>query len=244
MICTTIGPGILQWTIEPLLDREHRISFHIREHGPGSVLNSTIPEVTNVKIISAQPDPNMLTGNLTSVITNKVTNNNVGKHVYCGDGLRTEEDMPSLVIPGGCKSTNQTYLITHFHEYLIIALPSSPVLAYINITYSIAEYSAVLKWSSNGPEVANYTINFQQENGITYSVTVTKEVLDNILYLNYSTNYSVTAYATNCKGSGNSTSFTMFEGEQYKCSWQNYSMSSFSWLQCSSGSSEWKSWRV
>ena len=49
-----------------------------------------------MKIISAQADPKMLTGNLTSVITIKVTNNNVGKHVYCGDGLRTEEDLPSL----------------------------------------------------------------------------------------------------------------------------------------------------
>ena len=100
MICTTIGPGILLWNIEPLFDHENRIIFYIAQHMPGSVLNSTIPEVLNATLISAQPDPNMLTGNLTSVITIKVTDRTVGNLVYCRNGQITEEDPPSLVIPG------------------------------------------------------------------------------------------------------------------------------------------------
>ena len=62
-------------------------------------------------LISAQLDANMLTGNLTSVITIKVTNNNVGKHIYCSDGQISQDDPPSLVIPAACKSTPTYHII-------------------------------------------------------------------------------------------------------------------------------------
>ena len=201
------------WTIEPLLDHEHCIIFNIRKHEQGSVLNSTIPEVINVTLISAQLDTNMFTGNLTSVITIKVTNNNVGKRVYCSDGQRSEDDPPSLVIPDGCKLTQTAFSASN--NLFPTALPSVPVLTIFNVTYKIEEYFAVLKWHSprdDGPEVTNYTITLQDEDDVIHSEIVSKDVLECRLYQNYSTKYSFSLYATNCKGSSNSTSFTMFEG--------------------------------
>ena len=250
MICTTIGPGILLWNIEPLFNHEDRIIFYIAHHVPGSVLNSTIPEVLNATLCSAQPDPNMLTGNLTSVITIKITNRTVGNHVYCRNGQITEEDPPSLVIPDSCKSTMDYVHPIYNHNrilYMSIALPFMPLLTTINVTYNIEKYSTVFKWFFPGdgePQVTNYTITLNNENSVVRSVTVGKDIFDYHLYLNYSTNYSVTLYATNCKGSSNSISLTMFEGNII-VTWQNcFFMCSFSWLQCSSGSSEWKSWRL
>ena len=93
------------------------------------------------------------------------------------------------------------------------------MLTFVNVTYKIAEYSAILKWyspSDNGTEAMNYTINTQDDNDVIHSETVSKDVLEYLLHLNYSTNYLVTVHAINCKGSGNSTYFTMFEGKYYK----------------------------
>ena len=97
----------------------------------------------------------------------------------------------------------------------IIALPSVPVQTPVNVTYKIAEYFAVLKWfspSDDGPEVTNYTITLQDENDVIYSETVSYDVLEYPLYLNYSTNYSVSVFATNCKGTSRSTYQTIFKG--------------------------------
>ena len=90
-----------------------------------------------------------------------------------------------------------------------------PVLTSINVTYNVAEYSAVLEWYSprdDRPETTNYTIILQDKHALLYSETVNKDVQNHSFHLKYSTNYSVTLYATNCKGSGNSTFFVMFEG--------------------------------
>ena len=91
-----------------------------------------------------------------------------------------------------------------------------PVLTITNVTYHTAKYSAVLVWysspSDNGPEAINYTITLQDHNDVIHFETVSKDVFEYPFYLNYSTNYSVSVYATNCKGSSNITSFTMFEG--------------------------------
>ena len=91
-----------------------------------------------------------------------------------------------------------------------------PVLSIINVTYNIGQYFAVFKWYSptnDEPEVMNYTIALQDDHDDIQSETVSYDVLAYCLYLKYSTNYSITVYATNCKGSGNSTFFTMFEGK-------------------------------
>ena len=181
------------WTIEPLLDHEHCITFNIRKHEQGSVLNSTIPEVINVTLISAQLHTKyMFTGNLTSVITIKVTNHNVRKHIYCSDGQRSEDDPPSLVTPDGCKSTQTAFSASN--NFVPTALPSVPVLTIFNVTYKIAEYFAVLKWhspSDDEPEVTNYTITLQDEDDVIHSETVSKDVLECRLYQNYSLCYKL-----------------------------------------------------
>ena len=105
MICTTIGPGILLWAVEPLFGPLDRIDINVYEHNPGSVINDIpIPDVTNVTITSAEQDSsNPQIGNITSVITITVTDNNIGKHVYCSDGQIHFKDSPSLVVPSVCK---------------------------------------------------------------------------------------------------------------------------------------------
>ena len=97
----------------------------------------------------------------------------------------------------------------------IIALPSVPVQTPVNVTNKIAEYFAVLKWhspSDDGPEVTNYTITLQDDNDVIHSETVGKDILEYPLYLNYPINYSVSAFATNCKGTSSSTYQTVFKG--------------------------------
>ena len=103
----------------------------------------------------------------------------------------------------------------------IIALPSVPGQTSVNVTYKIAEYFAVLKWhsslkwhspSDDGPEVTNYTITLQDDNDVIHSETVGKDILEYSLYLNYSINYSVSVFATNCKGTSSSTYQTVFKG--------------------------------
>ena len=97
----------------------------------------------------------------------------------------------------------------------IIALPSVPVQTSVNVTYKISEYFAILKWhspSDDGAEVTNYTITLQDDNDVIHSETVGKDILEYSLYLNYSINYSVCVFATNCKGTSSSTYQTIFKG--------------------------------
>ena len=111
----------------------------------------------------------------------------------------------------------------------IVALASVPGKTSVNVTYKIAEYFAVLKWNSpsdDGPEVTNYTITLQDEDDVIYSETVSKNILEYPLYLNYSINYSVPVFATNCKGTSRSTYQTMFKGVTSNCIHYNLT----SWL--------------
>ena len=102
----TAGPGTLQWAIEPLFGLENLIDINVYDHSPGSVIDNPIPDITSVVIVSANQDSsNPLIGNITSVITVKVTDSNTGRHIHCSDGRIPLEDSPSLVIPSGCKWT-------------------------------------------------------------------------------------------------------------------------------------------
>ena len=91
------------------------------------------------------------------------------------------------------------------------ALPSKPVLKFVNVTYKIAEYYVTLKWCCPHDD-GNYTITLQDKYDVIHSETVSYDVLEYPLYLNYSINCSVSVYVTNCKGSGNSTYRTLFKG--------------------------------
>ena len=83
-------------------------------------------------------------------------------------------------------------------------------------TYGIAEYWIRVQWQtpSNTGEVDNYTLNLStHETVVEMSLT---NIAEYHLMLNYSTNYSVIIYGSNCAGSGNSTSFHIFEGKKTK----------------------------
>ena len=101
-----MGLGTLQWALEPLLYPEYLIDINVYEHSPGSVIDNPIPDVVSVTIVSAQQDSsNPEFGNLTSIITIKVTDNNIGKHIVCSNGQRAFKDSPSIVIPSVCTLT-------------------------------------------------------------------------------------------------------------------------------------------
>ena len=112
IICMTIGPGTLQWAIEPLFGFDDRIDMNVYEHSPGSVIDNPIPDITSVIIVRAEQDSsNPEIGNITSVITIKVTDSNIGRHVHCSDGRTRFEDSPLLAIPSACKSTIKTIIL-------------------------------------------------------------------------------------------------------------------------------------
>ena len=105
--CTTIGPGTLVWAVEPYFGFQDRIVIAVDSDS----IDNPIPDVINVTVVSSEQDSsNSQTGNLTSVITIKVTDNNIGRHVHCSDGQLPLEDSPSLVIPRGCKLTRLYYV--------------------------------------------------------------------------------------------------------------------------------------
>ena len=112
--CTTIGPGILVWAIEPFFGFQDRIVIAVDSDS----IDNPIPDVIIVIVASSEQDSsNSQTGNLTSVITIKVTDNNIGRHVHCSDGRVSLEDSPSLVIPSGCKLT-RLYFVQYFVSFV------------------------------------------------------------------------------------------------------------------------------
>ena len=82
------------------------IGFNVYEDEPGSVLVAdTYPEAINVTLVSAVQNPvHSILGNLTSEMTVTVTNNTLGKRVYCSDGRLTLTESPYIVIrkQGNC----------------------------------------------------------------------------------------------------------------------------------------------
>ena len=115
MNCTTFHQGTLQWAIEPQFDPQHRIDINVYEYTTYGIFDNPILEVINVTVSVQQASRTF--GNITSVILINVTENTIGKHVHCSDGLMSPENSPSLTIPSAvCKLARllNTLLYIHF----------------------------------------------------------------------------------------------------------------------------------
>lgn len=109
----------------------------------------------------------------------------------------------------------------------------APLFKESNVTYKIAKYSALLEWNSS--DVQNYTLTLTDDNEIILqSENVDANTFNySLLNLNYSINYSLQIYGSNCAGKGNSQVLFFFEGiieNYYSAKVTEDEIFFFSWL--------------
>ena len=223
--CSVTEIGRVEWAVQSLNTlNSTTIVFRIHEDEPGSVLvPDPFPEVVNVTLISADQSPlHPELGNVSSQITVLVTNNTLGKHVYCGNGRFREDEAPSIVIMRRCKTLPD---LDNFHcVSFITAPPSSPSLTnMLEVDYGIGEYSVRLNLllSSDDGEV---NINSYSENDTVDYIN------DTIHHLSYNTNYSINITVKNCFGEQNSTLLSISEGIIIQIQHHNILNHFLSWL--------------
>ena len=102
-------------------------------------------------------------------------------------------------------------------------IPSSPLLAGLNVSYGIGEYSVRLQWQlSSDEDVDNYTLTLYNSEQVMHTVHTNIRSIE--LNLTYAINYSVEIYGRNCAGSGNTSVWYVYEGIYiYACCRNNYS---------------------
>ena len=101
--CTVTQTGILQWALEPFFSREYRAQFDLR-HTSGTVLTGQTPDVVTITLVSVERGSlHSQQGNLSSIITVRVTPTTIGKHVHCSNGYISLEESPSLIIQNTCE---------------------------------------------------------------------------------------------------------------------------------------------
>ena len=216
--CTVTERASLQWALEPLFNKSDRVDFNAVEGVPGTVLSDPIPDVINITLISVErKSPNSQRGNLTSLITVKVTHNTIGKHVHCSNGYISLEESPSLIIRNLCELTKCNRL--YFKNILSIAIPLRPILVDYSVTYAIAKYSAILEWDQdkNDTDFKNYTLILRGGSDNHHLLCMYMDRHCVISNLSYCTNYSVDIYGANCGGTGPSLTYSFMEGGSNFC---------------------------
>ena len=97
-----------------------------------------------------------------------------------------------------------------FHSLSVI--PSSPMLAGLNVSYGIGEYSVRLQWQLSSDEyVDNYTLTLYNSEQVIEILHTNIHSIE--LNLTYAINYSVEIYGRNCAGTGNASVWHVFEGK-------------------------------
>ena len=90
--CTVTETGILQWALEPFF---HNSQVDVVHHVSGTVLTDSIPYVVNITVVSVERRSlHSQLGNLSSIITVRVTQSTIGKHVHCSNGYISLEKSP------------------------------------------------------------------------------------------------------------------------------------------------------
>ena len=99
-------------------------------------------------------------------------------------------------------------------------MPLPLLLTYSNATYGIANYSVKVQWEmpndAGGMRVDNFTVILHRDKMIIEMTILNANTVEHVLSLNYSTNYTLGVYASNCIGSGNSTFIHFFQGEGFE----------------------------
>ena len=96
------------------------------------------------------------------------------------------------------------------------AVPLPPLLTCSNVIYGMGEYSVRVQWQTLSDDlvaVDNYTLTLYRDEIIIEMIPMKSITEKRNLLLNYSINYSVGVHASNCFGTGNSSSFNIFIGE-------------------------------
>ena len=95
-----------------------------------------------------------------------------------------------------------------------------PLLTYSNAIYGIANYSVKVQWEipndDGGVGVDNFTVILHRDKIIINMTLLNANTVEHFLSLNFSTNYTLGVYASNCIGSGNSTFIHLFQGEGFE----------------------------
>ena len=81
----------------------------------------------------------------------------------------------------------------------------------------VHEYSVRVQWQTPSDDlgvVDDYTLTLYCDEIIIEMLLMKSSTQEHDLFLNYSINYSVGVHASNCIGTGNSSSFNIFKGEQ------------------------------
>ena len=97
-------------------------------------------------------------------------------------------------------------------------MPLPPLLNYSSVIYSIGEYSVRVQWQTPSDDLVtadNYTLTLYRDEIIFEMLLVKSSTEKHGLFLSYSVNYSVGVHGSNCIGTGNSSSFNIFKGEDH-----------------------------
>ena len=102
--CTVTQTGILEWALEPLFNEKSHVELNVVHYVSGNVLANPIPDVVNITLVSVERRSlHSQRGNLSSIITVRVTPTTIGKHVHCSNGYIPLEESPSLIIQNTCE---------------------------------------------------------------------------------------------------------------------------------------------
>ena len=95
-------------------------------------------------------------------------------------------------------------------------MPLPPLLTYSSVINGISEYSVRVQWQTLSDDLVaadNYTLTLYRDEVIIEMLLMKSSPEKHGLFLSYSVNYSVGVHASNCFGTGNSSSFNIFKGE-------------------------------